>query len=165
MGRGIVGKVMGAAVPAAYGAAGALALDIAMGYATPYLPVQLQSGWFNVGVKALGAVGVGMVVGKVLGADKGRIATIGGMTVVLYGALKSAVKSAVPSLPGLAGYADYTPYPMKMGAYMPGPTGTPGIRGLGYVSPAPTLSPRMGAYMPRAPMNVAPQMGDYGDGM
>jgi len=165
MGRGILGKVKGSAVPALYGAGGALALDVVMGYASPYLPASLQAGWFNVGVKALGAVGVGMVVGKVLGADKGRIATIGGMTVVAYGALKSLVKSAVPTLPGLSGYSDYTAYPVRMGAYMPGPTGTPGIRGLGYVSPAPTLSPRMGAYMPRMPMNVAPTMGDYGDGM
>jgi len=174
--RGIMGGGRGllksTVVPGVIGAGGAIALDIVMGYAQPYLPTSLQTGWFNIAVKIAGAVGVGMVVGKVLGREKGRIATIGGVTVVAYSTLRGMLKTALPSVPGLGAYMDYTPY--RMGAYMPGPTGTPGIRGLGYVSPAATIgsqtmmSPRMsglGAYMPRGPMNVAPAMGDYGDGM
>lgn len=166
------GLVQGALVPGALGAAGALTLDVVMGYASPYLPVTLQTGWFNVAVKGAAAIGVGMLVGKFLGRERGKVAMLGGLTVVLYGALKTLLTSSGVTLPGLSGYQDYTPY--RMGAYMPGATGTPGIAGLGrlgYVSPAATLgsqamlSPRMGAYMPRSPMNVAPQMGDYGDNM
>ena len=166
-GRGILHGVV---VPGAIGAGGAVALDVVMGYATPYLPATLQSGWFNVAVKIAGAVGVGMGVGKVLGRERGRVATIGGVTVVLYGVMRGLLKSVAPSVPGLSGLGmhDYTPY--GMGAYIRGPTRTPGIQGLGYVSPAATvgsavpLSPQMGAYMPRGAMNVVPQMGDYGDG-
>ena len=110
-----------------------------------------------------------MVAGKVLGRKRGELVTMGAVTVVMYSTIRTALKSAVPTLPGMAGLGmtDYTPY--RMGAYMPGPTGTPGIRGLGYASPAAVvggaMSPRMGAYMPRAPMNVVSTMGDYGDGM
>lgn len=164
------GIIRGALVPGAIGAGGALAVDIVMGYASPYLPAQLQTGWFNIAVKGAAAVGVGMVAGKFLGRERGRVAMLGGLTVVLYGALRAMLAtSGIKGLSGL-GMHDYTPY--RMGAYMPGPTGTPGIRGLGYVSPAATigsavaLSPQMsglGAYM--RPMNVASAMGDYGDGM
>jgi hypothetical protein len=158
-----------AVVPGFIGAGGALALDVVMGYATPMLPPALQSGWFNVAVKAAGAVGVGMLASKFLGRENGRIVMLGGLTVVAYGSLKTLLAGmGVTGIPGLSGYADYTPYPVTgMGAYMRGATGTRGIQGLGYTSPAPVIgmSPRMGAYMPRAPMNVVPTMGDYGDGM
>ena len=170
MGRGVV---KGVVIPGAIGATGAVALDVVMGYATPYLPASLQSGWFNVAVKIAGAIGVGMVAGKVLGRDKGRIVTLGGVTVVMYSVVRGLLKQVAPTMPGLSGLGmqDYTPYGRGMGAYMQGPTRTPGIQGLGYVSPAATvgsavpMSPRMGAYMAPAGMNVAHAMGDYGDGM
>jgi len=159
--------VHNALVPAAIGAAGAVALNVAMGYATPYLPSQLQSGYLSAAAQIAGAVGVGMLAGKFLGRDRGRIVMIGGMTVVVYSLLNNLLSGINTSgIPGVTGtVSDYTPYPM--GAYMRGPTNTPGIQGLGYVSPAavigPTMSPQMsglGAYMPAA--NV---MGDYSDGM
>ena len=152
-------------IPAALGASGALVFDVAYGYLNPYLPAAFQSGYINVLVKGAAAVGLGMVGMKFLGRERGKALMLGAFTVVAYGALRNAVSGM--GIPGLSGYSDYTPYPM--GAYIQGPTGTPGIQGLGrlgYVSPAavvgPTLSPRMGAYMP---MNVVPAMGDYGDGM
>jgi len=160
-----------AVVPAAIGGAGALALDVLMGYLTPYLPAALQSGYVQVLAKGAAAVGLGMVAGRFLGRSRGRVVMIGALTVTAYSALRTATAGmGIPGLSGL-GYADYTPYPMRMGAYIPGPTGTPGIQGLGrigYVSPgavvAPTLSPKLGAYIQRA-SNVVPAMGDYGDGM
>jgi hypothetical protein len=161
------GLLRNAVVPAAMGASGALVLDVVYGYLNPYLPVTLQSGWMQVLVKGAAAVGLGMVGMRVLGRERGKVLMLGALTVTAYSALRSAVAGAgIPGLSGL-GYGDYTPFPMHgFGAYMRGPTGTPGIQGLGYVSPAavigPTMSPRMGAYMP---MNVVAPMGDYGDGM
>jgi len=157
-----------AIVPAAIGGAGALALDVTMGYLSPYLPATLQAGWFNLAVRLAGAIGLGMVAGKFLGRERGRVVMLGALTVAAYSTLKGLVSSAGVTLPGLSGYADYTAYPLSprmgnLGAYMRGATGTPGIQGLGYVSPAPVVK-GMGAYM-RGPMNVAPSLGDYSDGM
>lgn len=161
------GLLRNAVMPAAMGAGGALALDVVYGYLNPYLPVTLQAGWMQLLVKGAAAVALGTVAMKFLGRERGKVVMMGALTVTAYSALRSAVAGAgIPGLSGL-GYGDYTPFPMHgLGAYMRGPTGTPGIQGLGYVSPAavigPTMSPRMGAYMP---MNVVPAMGDYGDGM
>jgi len=154
--------------PALYGAGGALAFKVIYGYVSPYLPATLQTGGImSVVLQAGVALGAGVIGMKVLGRQKGEALMLGALTVVLYSGIASLLSSSgVPGLSGL-GFRDYTPYPM--GAYIQGPTRTPGIQGLGYVSPAavvgPTLSPRMsglGAYMP---MNVVPPMGDYGDGM
>jgi hypothetical protein len=157
--------VKDALIPGAIGAAGAAVLDWGMGILAPNLPSQLQTQPFNAIVQLGGAIGLGALAGRFMGREKGQYVMLGGVIVVGYNFLKGMLSSSGITLPGLAGYADYTPY--KLGAYMRGATGTPGIQGLGYVSPAavvgPTLSPRMGAYM--QPMNVAPAMGDYGDGM
>ena len=160
--------VRAAVVPAAIGGAGALALDVVMGYVNPYLPATLQSGWFSLLTKGAGAVALGLVASKFLGRERGKVVMIGALTVTAYGAIRSAASGmGIPGLAGL-GFRDYTPYPMRMGAYIAGPTGTRGIQGLSYVSPgavvAPTLSPKLGAYMSGAANVVAP-MGDYGDGM
>jgi hypothetical protein len=165
---GVNSIIRNAVVPAAMGAGGALALDVVYGYLTPYLPATLQTGWMTVLVKGAAAVGLGMVAMKFLGRERGKVVMLGALTVTAYSALRTA--TAGMGIPGLSGYSDYTPFPMHgLGAYIRGPTNTPGIQGLGrvgYVSPAgvigPTMSPRMGAYMP---MNVVPAMGDYGDGM
>lgn len=155
-----------AVLPAAIGGTGALVLDVVMGYLNPYLPTQLQSGWFNLLAKGAAAVGLGMVAGKFLGRSRGHVVMIGALTVTAYSAIRSA--TAGMGIPGLSGYSDYTPYPMGR---------------LGYVNPgaviAPTMTPRLGAYMRRAtgvpaapgqlsaymPMNVASAAPDFGDGM
>lgn len=140
------GILKGTIMPAAVGATGALALDVAYGYASPYLPAFLQNKWATLAVKIAGAIGIGMVAGKFLGRERGRVATLGAATVVVYGAAKSALSSAMPTLPGLSGYADFVDYSVGsrggVGAYMP-------QQGMGFYSPAPTLPPStMGAYMP-----------------
>lgn len=131
------GVVRGTLMPAAIGATGALALDVAMGYANPYLPSFLQNKWALLGVKIAGALGIGMVAGKFLGRERGRVAMLGAATVVVYGAAKSALQSAMPSLPGLSGYADFVDYSMQSRA-----------PGMGYYSPAAVIgNSGVGAYM------------------
>jgi len=155
------GVVRNAVVPAAIGGAGALALDVVYGYLQPYLPATFQTGYMSLLTKGAAAIGLGMVAGRFLGRERGKVVMLGALTVTAYSAIRSA--TAGMGIPGLSGYSDYTPYPM--GAYIRGPTGTPGIQGLGYISPAavvgPSMSPRMGAYMPSG-ANV---VGDYSDGM
>lgn len=134
------GIVKGTIMPAAIGATGAIALDVAYGYASPYLPAFLQSKWASLAVKLAGAIGIGMVAGKVLGRERGRVATLGAATVVAYGALKSSLATALPTVPGLSGYADFVDY----SSYSRAP-------GMGFYSPAATIAPSgVGAYLPRS---------------
>lgn len=123
-------------VPAAIGGVGAIGLDIALSYLQPHLPASLQTGYLKTGVKIAGAIGLGMVAGKVLGGEKGRAVTMGALTVVLYGAIRDAVKQMAPTLNlGAVDYADNT-----VGAYM-----APQV---GYVNPAPFIqNENVGAYM------------------
>lgn len=139
--RGIVRQTL---MPAAVGAGGALALDVAYGYASPYLPAFFQNKWATLGVKIVGALGIGMLAGKFLGRERGRVAMLGAATVVVYGAAKSALSQALPTVKGLSGYSDFVDYSVgsRIGAYMP-----PG--GMGFYSPAATIAPSgVGAYMP-----------------
>jgi hypothetical protein len=141
--------------PAAIGAAGAIATSIAYGYLSPSLPAALTTGYLPVAVKAAAAIALGMLVGKFMSRQDGQYATIGGLTVVLVGAVTPLITSAAPTLPGLsglAGYGDYIPYhPSRpMGAYSPSLARAATVRGmgrLGFVSPAPRVG--MGAYMGR----------------
>lgn len=160
--RGIVKQTL---MPAAIGATGALALDVAYGYASPYLPTVLQGKWATLGVKIVGALGIGMLASKTLGRERGRVATLGAVTVVAYGALKSALSQALPTVPGLSGYMDFVDYSMQsrapgVGFYSPAAV-IPPTSGTGaYLPPA---SPGVGAYMP-----AMHGMGDYSwqsDGM
>lgn len=150
-----ISGVKSALMPAAIGAAGGVALDVAYGYLGSYLPASLQTGMAASAVKLAAAFGLGMVATKVLGAEKGRAVTIGAVTVQLYGLLKSTLASAAPSVPGLAGF----------GAYI----ASPGMSGLGYgANPAVYLQKpagmgrmgrlgrgRMGAYIKASPMPMA----------
>lgn len=146
-----VNGLKGVIVPAAYGAAGALAMSIAYGYLSPSLPATLQTGYMPTIVKAAAAIGLGMLIGKFMSKQDGQYATIGGLTVVLVGAVTPLITSAAPTLPGLsglAGYGDYVPY-RPMGAYSPSlaRNGTSRLGRLGFISPAPRVG--MGAYMGR----------------
>jgi hypothetical protein len=150
-------------VPAGIGAAGAIATAIAYGYLSPQLPTTFTTGYFPTLVKAAAAIGLGMLVGKFMSRQDGQYAAIGGLTVVLVGAVTPLITSAAPTIPGLsglAGYGDYIPVRRamggpatlmnRMGAYSPGlARGTTTRFGklgrMGFVSPA----PRLGAYMGR----------------
>jgi hypothetical protein len=127
-------------VPAAIGAAGAVGLDVAWGYLSGYLPASLQNGMLGTLAKVAGAFGLGMIAGKVVGREKGKLVTAGAITVIAYGAIKDFAHSALPSVPGL-------------GAYMPG-MGMSGFGDLAASNPAPYLSgpAGMGAYMRPATM-------------
>jgi hypothetical protein len=142
------GGLMAVVKPAAIGAAGAIATAIAYGFAAPSLPATLTTGYLPTLIKAAAAIGLGMLVGKFMSRQDGQYATIGGLTVVLVGAVTPLITSAAPTIPGLsglAGYGDYVPMRPKMGAYAPGLTRSQTTRfgRLGFISPA----PKLGAYM------------------
>jgi hypothetical protein len=161
------GDFMSTITAGVIGAGGALLLNVVYGYVNPYLPASLQTGLVQTAVLGVGALGLGYLVGKFVNQDIGNDVAFGGLSVVIYNAASTMAQGAGITLTNnLAGYADYTP--RRIGAYMaPGSRpGTAGFRGLGYVSPAPVLRrPALGAYMKSGPMNVAPGLGNWGDGM
>lgn len=145
--------VRGTIVPAAIGGVGAVGLDVALAYLP--LPDSLKSGLPATLVKLLGAIALGFAAGKVIGKDRGRLITLGAVTVMGYQFIRDQAKAALPTVKGLGSYMDYVDYTLMqdrggMGAYM-SPTLAPArLNGLGFISPAPTIqsggSP-MGAYM------------------
>jgi hypothetical protein len=162
------GDMMGTLGAAAIGAVGAIGLNVAYGYVSPYLPTGLQTGLAQTAVLGVGALGLGYLVSRFVSNDIGQDVAFGGLTVVMFNAASSLAASAgLPVPTTMAGYGDYTP--RRLGAYMAGRPATAGFRntGLGYVSPAPVLRrpAGMGAYLRNTPMNVAPMGGNYGDGM
>lgn len=136
--RGLTHSLM----PAAVGAAGAVALDVAYAYATPYLPASMQTGMVGSLVKLAAAFGLGIGARKFLGREKGNAIMLGALTVTGYGVIKPMIAQFAPSIKGLSGYADYT----AMGAYMQQPKlgayMQPSNR-LGFYSPAPVVQPAM----------------------
>lgn len=142
MGKLSVGGVMRQLVPAATGAVGAIGLDIAMGYVP--IPAQYKTGWLGTGVKVVGAVALGMIAGKVVGREKGRLFTAGALTVIAYQAIRTALATAAPTIPGLSGLGG-------MGAYMvptmPALAAPKKMAGLGaYMNPSPILNGLDGGY-------------------
>lgn len=124
--RGIMDQVQGAAV----GAAGALAVDVAMSKLP--LPAALQTGPMKYAAQGLVSIGIGMLVGKVFKNRKlGTQLADGGLTVGLYGAGKTLLAGTVPGLAGdellgadLLGIQDvnqgvgwYSPAPTSMSGY------------------------------------------------
>lgn len=139
--RGLVSAVM----PAAIGAAGAIGLDVLMAYLP--LPATLQTGWMNTLTRAAGAIGLGLVAGKVMGKSIGHEVAAGGLIVVAYSALKATLAptlgTSIKGLSGLADFGDYAPaYSGQSGAMMG--------QGMGaYMQPrlGAYMQPRLGAYM------------------
>ncbi|MDE2019678.1 MAG: hypothetical protein KGJ13_05035 [Patescibacteria group bacterium] len=103
-------------IPAGVGAAGALGLDVALGFASPHLPAFLNNGVMKTVTRVAGAVGIGYVAGAIAGKRFGEEAMAGAITVTLYDLLKGMVKSAVPSLP-LSGTGWVSPA-YQVGAYV-----------------------------------------------
>lgn len=160
------GDFMSTITAGVIGAGGALLLNVVYGYVNPYLPASMQTGLVQTAVLGVGALGLGYLVGRFVDKEIGNDVAFGGLSVVIYNAAATMAQGAGLSITNnLSGYADYTP--RRMGAYLRGSPGTAGFKGLGYVSPAPVLRRPvgMGAYMRSAPMNVAPSLGNYGDGM
>jgi hypothetical protein len=106
-------------VEGAVGAAGAVANDVAFGYAKKFLPESLQSGIARTGVKLGFAALTGMLVGKIF-AGKGKAVAVGAATVTIHEFLAAQVNANLPSVPmgayedNLLGYDSAE----TMGAYM-----------------------------------------------
>lgn len=78
------------------GAMGALALDITLGYLP--IPANLKSGLVGTGVKALLAIGIGVVGSnlKVIKSSTAKVWSNGALTVVLHDELKKQVQAFLP---------------------------------------------------------------------
>ena len=133
---GITSQIM----PAAYGAAGGIALDVVLGYLP--IPAMLTAGYAKHATRVVGALGVGYVARKFLGA-KGSAVAAGALTIAMYGLLKDVL---VQFAPGVKGVGDYEEIAIdntadQIGAYM-----DPAAR-LGAYLPDGSRAPGMGAYM------------------
>jgi hypothetical protein len=130
-----MGGIKSAVVPAAYGAAGAVALDFAYNFLSPYVPSQISGIPYGPQLlRVAGAIGLGMLGRKFLGHEKGNAVMAGALTVTLY-------NIAAPLLGGTSGMAGF-------GAYIKS-----GVAGLGSPNPAVYINRpmgrlgRVGAYM------------------
>lgn len=154
-----VSGIKGALVPAAFGAVGGVALDVAYNFLAPYIPSSITSvsPYMPNVLKLAGAFGIGMVARKTLGNEKGNAVMAGALTIQIYNVL-ATLMGGTPGMAGLAG----------MGAYLrPTITG-----GLGSPNPAAYLQRpmgrmgrvgRVGAYMPNAmPLSGLPFAGLHG---
>lgn len=157
-------------MPAGIGGAGAVALDVALAYLP--VPDMLKTGVPNILTKLVVALGLGFIAGKVVGRDKGRLITLGAVTVMGAQFIRDQAKNFLPDVKGLGGYNDYVDYRLTqdrngMGAYMASHAGTP----LGFISPAPVLQNGsggmngLGAYMSPDLVPGGAALGDYNDGM
>lgn len=136
--KGVVGQL----VPAAYGAAGGIALDVALGYVTPMLPSMLTTGYVKHATRIAGALGIGWGAKKFLGA-KGDAVAKGALIVAMYGLLKDVIVQFAPGVKGLSGYEEVTVNTGDLGAYLNGPS-------LAAYLPDGSTAPGMGAYMDSA---------------
>lgn len=96
-GRGIVGQVTGALVPAAIAGAGAVGVDVLLGY----LPLsdKFKTGALRHVTRAAGAIALGIGAGLVLKKQTADQIMAGGLTVAAYGAMRDAVTRFAPSVP------------------------------------------------------------------
>lgn len=119
-GLGSVGGIVnGQIIPALYGAGGGIALNLALSYLP--LPDMLKTGWARHATRVVGALGLGMLAKKFLGA-KGNAVAAGAMTIVVYDVLKQVLGQFAPeigsrlgefedvSLSGDGDYYDPAPY-------------------------------------------------------
>lgn len=93
----LMGFVKESLMPSAMGAGGALALDLALAYLP--LPAMMKTGVVNSVTRVVGAVGIGMLGGMVMGRKVGEQIGAGALTVVLYDEIKGMLKKAMPTLP------------------------------------------------------------------
>lgn len=83
-------------IPSAVGAAGALGLDVIMGFLP--LPDAVKSGPMRPIVRIAGAIGIGMLAGMVTSRRTAEQVTAGAVTVVLYDLIKGFVQTQFPAL-------------------------------------------------------------------
>lgn len=141
---GVVSQLM----PATYGAAGGIALDVGLGYVSGYLPAMLTTGYAKHATRIGGALGIGWLGRKFLGA-KGDAMGKGALIVAIYGLLKDVVVQFAPGVKGLGDYemVEIDSTASDLGAYLPGSP-------VGAYLPDGSSAPGMGAYLAGADENM-----------
>lgn len=94
MGGLSVNSIMGQLVPAAYGAGGAIVLNLGLSYLP--LPDMLKTGWGRHVTRLAGAMAVGWAAKKFLGGSRAQAVGFGALTVVVYDILKGLIATAAP---------------------------------------------------------------------
>lgn len=102
-------------MPAGVGAIGALGVDMALSYASPFLPAMLSSGIGLAAARIGGAVAVGYAASMAMGRRFGEQVTAGAITVTLYDLIKAQVRTM--GLPGISGLGWVSPS-MQVGTYV-----------------------------------------------
>lgn len=96
--RNPMGEVGEVIIPAAIGAAGAIGLNILLGYVT-FLPASLQTGYGRAGVQIAGALAIGALGPKMGLSRRTSYAIAGGITVIaLYDVVSAVVASKFPNI-------------------------------------------------------------------
>lgn len=101
-GGGLVKNVTQALVPSAIAAGGALAADVALGFAfdkITAIPERFKTGILRHVARGAAAVGVGTLAGLMLKPDVARQVMAGGLTVAMHGALRDVMGRVAPQVP------------------------------------------------------------------
>lgn len=140
MGGFSVNSILGQLVPAAYGAGGALALNLGLSYLP--LPDMLKTGWPRHITRLAGAMVVGYAAKRFLG-ERGKAVGFGALTVVVYDILKGLIATASPEIGTRLGdfedvtladdgFIDAAPPVRGLAAYLQGSAdGDGGVDGMG----------------------------------
>lgn len=134
-----VNGILGQLVPAAYGAGGAIALNLGLSYLP--LPDVLKTGWPRHLTRLAGAMVVGYAARRFLG-ERGKAVGFGALTVVVYDIVKGLLATAAPDLGARLGdFEDVTladdgfidaASPVRgLSAYLQGSADADGVDGMG----------------------------------
>lgn len=97
MGLGSVKSIVsGQLLPAAYGAGGAVVLNLALSYLP--LPDSVKTGWPRHGVRLVGALAVGWAARKFVKGNVGNAMATGALIVVVYDIVKAALAQFAPEI-------------------------------------------------------------------
>lgn len=134
---GMQGFMKHTLMPSAMGAAGALGIDVILGFLP--IPIQFKTGPMRALVKIAGAVGIGMVASNFVKRETAHQFVAGAVTVTLYDVFKGYLQQAMPTVALSEDAAVMQEYPQ-----------------LAYANPALNVSgtEQMGVYMPEAGMGV-----------
>lgn len=155
-------SILSAVMPAAVGAGGAIALDVAMNYIP--LPAQFQTPlWKNL-ARVGGAFALSYVASYVIGRQKAREVLAGALTVASYNALRELIVTNFPQL-GLQGISQNDVSDLTLGFVNPAPMLTSARPGMGAYMKSSIPGNGMGAYMRDSLDTVNSLSGVVGDGM
>lgn len=84
-------------MPSAIGAAGALGIDVIMGYLP--IPVQFKTGPMRAVVKVAGAAAIGFAASKFMKRETANQIAAGAITVAMYDVFKGFLQQAMPTIP------------------------------------------------------------------